>query len=123
MTLPVTFATLAAGNQNLALIDTQFAAIGALSVIPCTATGQNAVVLTPNANTPIITGYTDLTPVFAWKQAQTSSGAVTIQVIGQPALNAYKNNGQTAMGSGDLQAGFAYQAVALASLNGGAGGF
>ena len=71
MSLPVIFATLAAGDQNLSLFDTQFAALGALVVIPCAASGQNAVVLTPNANTPTVAAYSDLSPIFTWKQAQT----------------------------------------------------
>jgi hypothetical protein len=123
MPLPVTFATLTQGNQPASLFDTQFAAEGALVHIPCTATGQNAVTLTLAANAPTITAYTDLAPCFLWVQAQTTTGAVTIKVSGLGFLNAYRNNGQTAIGSGDLVAGFAYQAFPLSTLNGGAGGW
>ncbi len=123
MPLPVTFATLAAGNQNASLFDTQFAAVGALTIIPCTASGQNAVLLTPKANTPTVASYTDLTPVFAWKQAQTTTSTVTIQVTGLTAIMAYGSGGGVALGSGDLAAGNSYQASYLSSLNAGAGGF
>ena len=119
MSLPVIFATLAAGDQNLSLFDTQFAALGALVVIPCAASGQNAVVLTPNANTPTVAAYSDLSPIFTWKQAQTSTSAVTLQVAGGlSVLTAYKNNGQTACGANDLIAGAVYQAAYSAALGG-----
>ena len=124
MALPVTFATLPAGNEPLSLIDQQFAALGALTTIPCTASGQNAVVLTPAANTPTINAYTPEAPRFGWTQAQTSTGAVTLQLTGGlAALNAYKNNGQSAVGSSDLVAGASYTAYFLSTLNAGAGGF
>jgi hypothetical protein len=126
MPLPVTFGTLPGGPgnpQSAALFDQQFAAVGALTVIPCTAVGQNAIVLTPAANTPAIAAYTNLAPVFTWVQPQTTTGTATIAISGFGVLNAYRNNGQTAIGSGDLVAGFAYQTFALSTLNSGAGGF
>ncbi len=124
MSLPVpSFAALAAGNQNLSLLDSQFNALGACVDIPCTATGSNAVLLTPAANTPSIALYTPLTPKFVWTQATTSTGSVTITIAGLAALNAYRNNGQTGVGSGDLVAGSAYTAFYVPSLNSGVGGF
>lgn len=123
MALPVTFATLATGNEALSLFDTQFAAVAALGTIPCAAAGQNAITLTPNANTPTISSYTDLAPSFSFAAAQNSSSAVTINVAGLGARNAYKWNGQTALGSGDLFAGSVYKATFLTALNSGAGGF
>lgn len=124
MTLPVpSFAALAAGNQNLSLFDQQFNALAAQGVIACTASGANAVVLTPMTNYFVPTGYTDTAPVFTWKQAQGSTAAVTINVANLGAVNAYKNNGQTAVGNGDLVSGAVYSAAYLAALNGGAGGF
>jgi hypothetical protein len=123
MALPVTFATLPAGNEPLSLFDTQSAAIAALGVIPCSAAGQNTVALTPNANTPTILGYTDLAPSFSFAAAQTSNGSVTLNVAGLGARNAYKWNGQQAMGAGDSVAGSVYKATFLTALNGGSGGF
>lgn len=123
MTLPVTFATLTAGNQPLSLIDTQSAALGALGVIPCAAAGQNAITLTPNANTPTISGYTDLAPSFSFVAAQTSNSSVTLNVAGLGARNAYKWNGQQTMAGGDTIAGSVYKATFLTALNSGAGGF
>lgn len=124
MTLPVpSFAALAAGNQNLSLFDQQFNALAAQGVIACTASGANAVILTPMTNYFVPSGYTDTAPVFTWKQAQGSTAAVTINVANLGAVNAYKNNGQTAVGNGDLVAGAVYTAAYLGALNGGAGGF
>ena len=123
MALPVTFATLPAGNQPLSLFDTQFAAVGAIGVIPCAAAGQNSIALTPNANTPTISGYTDLAPSFSYVAAQTSNGSVTINVAGVGARTAYKWNGQQVMGSGDSVVGSVYKATFLTALNSGAGGF
>lgn len=123
MTLPVTFATLTAGNQPLSLFDTQSAALGALGVIPCAAAGQNAITLTPNANTPTISGYTDLAPSFSFVAAQTSNSAITLNVAGLGARNTYKWNGQQPMGAGDTVAGLVYKATFLTALNSGSGGF
>jgi hypothetical protein len=123
MALPVVFATLPAGNEPLSLMDTQSAALGALGVIPCSAAGQNTIVLTPNANTPTIPGYTDLAPSFSYVAAQTSTGSVTINAAGFGARNAYKWNGQQAMGAGDSVAGSVYKATFLTALNAGSGGF
>jgi hypothetical protein len=130
MALPVTFATLAAGNQPLSLFDTQFAAVAALGYIPCAASaGPNNIALTPFSNTPVVTSYPDLTPGFIFAAAATSTGAVTLNVSGVGARNAYKWNGAQALGSppavgvNDLVAGGIYKAVPLQALNGGAGGF
>ncbi len=123
MGLPVVFATLPAGNQPLSLFDTQFAAVAVLGVIPCSAAGQNAITLTPNANTPTIASYTDLAPSFSYTAAQTSNGSVTINVAGIGSRNAYKWNGQQLMGSGDSVMGSVYKATFLTALNSGAGGF
>jgi hypothetical protein len=123
LALPVTFTNLSAGNQPLSLFDTQFAAVAALGVIPCSASGQNAIVLTPNANTPTISGYTDLAPSFSFAAAQTSSTTVTINVAGIGARNAYRNNGLTQCAANDLVAGNVYKATFLSALNTGAGGF
>src|SRR6266853_5256835 len=123
MALPVTFATLTGGNQPLALLDTQFSAVAALGSIPCAAAGQNTIALTPFTNTPTVSSYPDLAPSFVFAAAQTSNGAVTINVNGVGARNAYKWNGAVQCGSGDIVAGSVYRATPLQALNAGAGGF
>jgi hypothetical protein len=114
---------LAGGNQPLSLFDTQFAAVASLGQIPCAAAGQNAVALTPFANTPTISSYADLAPSFVFAAAQTSNASVTLNVSLAGARNAYKWNGLQACGAGDLIAGQIYRAVPLQALNGGVGGF
>ncbi len=123
MALPVIFATLTGGNQPLSLLDTQFDAVAALGGIPCAAAGQNTISLTPFSSTPTIAAYTDLAPSFLFAAAQTSNGSVTINVNLVGARNAYKWNGQAALGANDLIAGSIYRATFLTALNGGAGGF
>jgi hypothetical protein len=125
MALPVTFATLAAGNQQLSLFDTEFAAVAALGLIPCAASaGPNNVALTPFASVaPAVTSYPDLGPSFVFAAAATSTGAVTLNVSGVGARNAYKWNGSAPMGAGDLIAGSVYKVTPLAALNAGSGGF
>jgi hypothetical protein len=123
MALPVNFAALTGGNQPLTLFDTQFAAVASLGAVPCAAAGQNAIALTPFANTPTISSYPDLAPSFVFVAAQTSNAAVTLNVNLVGARNCYKWNGGQAVGSGDVVAGSIYRATPLQALNGGAGGF
>src|ERR1700730_16868528 len=122
MALPVTFATLSGGNQPLALLDTQFAAVASLGSIPCAAAGQNTIALTPFTNTPTVSSYPDLAPSFVFAAAQTSTGAVTINAALVGARNAYKWNGSVQCGAGDIIAGNVYRATPLAALNSGSGG-
>ena len=123
MALPVNFGGLSGGNQPLSLFDTQSAALGALGNIPCAASGQNTIALTPLTNTPTISSYTDLSPTFVYVAAQTSNAAVLINAAGLGARNAYKWNGFQAMGANDSIANGIYKATFLTALNGGAGGF
>lgn len=104
-------------------LDDNFNAIGALVIIPCTATGTNTIALTPAANTPTVSAYSNLTPVFAFLAAATSNGAVTINVNGIGAKNLYKNNGAIAAGSGDLVSGSLYLVSYNSALNAAVGGF
>lgn len=120
--LPITFATLPSGNQPLSDFDTQFAAVAALGVVPCTASGTNVIALTPNANTPTINAYANYLR-FSFVAAASSTGAVTINVNSLGALNAYKWGGLAVCGNGDIQNGGTYQAIFNQALNSGAGGF
>ena len=55
MALPTLFAaqTLSTGAQ----LDGNFAALGAITVIPCTIAGTNLLTLSPLANTPTVNNY------------------------------------------------------------------
>ena len=123
MPLPVTFATLAGGNEPLSLIDTQFAAVAALGSIPCAAAGANSIALTPFSNTPTVSSYPDLAPSFVFAAALNSTGAVTASVSGVGSRNVYKWNGLTQCGAGDIIAGLVYRLTPLQALNSGLGGF
>lgn len=121
MPLPWTFAN--ATTLFTSRLDDDFNALGALTVIPCTATGTNTIALTPSANTPTISAYSNLSPIFAFLAAASSSGAITINVNGIGAKNLYKNNGATAAGSGDIVIGGLYLISYNSALNGAVGGF
>lgn len=123
MGLPVTFATLAGGNQPLSLFDSQFSAVAAMGSVACAASGQNSIALTPLANTPTISSYVDLQPSFVFVAAQTSNGSVTANVNLVGSRNVYKWNGGQQCGAGDIIAGNIYRLTPLTALNGGLGGF
>lgn len=124
MPLPVTFATLGAGNQPLSLFDTQFGAVASLGYVPCAAgAGPNNITLTPFASTPNISSYPDLAPGFVFVAGATSTGAVTLNVNLVGSRNAYKWNASAPAGAGDIVSGGIYRAVPLQALNAGAGGF
>jgi len=123
MPLPVIFGAITTATDPLSLLDTNYNAVAALGSIPCTATGQNTIALAPGTNTPTISSYPDLAPAFVFAAAQTSNGAVTINVNGVGARNAYKWNGAIQCGSGDIIAGAVYRVTPLQALNAGVGGF
>lgn len=121
MALPWTFAN--ATTLFTSRLDDNYNALGALTVIPCTATGTNTIALTPAANTPTISAYSNLAPVFLFLAAASNSGATTVNVNGIGAKNLYKNNGATAVGSGDIVIGGLYLVSYNSALNGAVGGF
>lgn len=92
MGLSTLFANLtAATGQEL---DTNFAEVGALTTLQCSATGTNALVLTPAANQPAISAYGLPNPVkFGFTAAATSTGAVTLEVNSLGFLPVYTPNG------------------------------
>lgn len=130
MPLPVVFGQLPLGDNAATLLDDQFNALSGFVVIPCQAIGQNSIQLTPFADAPVMTAYTDLSPVFTWMAAETNTGDVALNVMmpaggatGLGAYPAYKNNGADLVRAGDMIEGCVYQAVWLTHLNGGSGGF
>ena len=121
MALPHTFANVT--ELDTPQLDDNFNAVGALTVIPCVASGTNAITLTPAANTPTISAYTNNAPEFSFEAASTSTGALTLQVLGLGLKNVYKNNGATAAGANDFIAGSTYKVAYNGALNGAAGGW
>lgn len=122
MALPVTFAglTAATGSQ----LDQNFAALGALTPVPCTVAGTNALVLTPNANTPSVAAYANYMQ-FSGVVATTNSGATTARVGALAILNVYKDSasGPIALAGGELIGGNAFTLIYDSTLNAGSGGF
>lgn len=121
MPLPVIF-----GNSltnTLSSLDTNFAAVGQMGVLPCTITGTNAITLTPNANTPTVGSYSNY-QCFSGIIANTNTGATTAQVGALAAKKVYLDaqGGPVQASGGELVAQnyaiFAYDS-ALDSGNGG----
>lgn len=126
MALPVTFATLAAGNQPASLLDQNFAAVAAMGVIQCTATGTNAYALTPITNMPAVTSYANYQKFsFVCPNTNTSAATATGQIGSGPTLNIYKDSpaGPVVLAPGDMVVGIYYELTYDLALNSGAGGF
>ena len=120
MPLPYQFANVT--ELDTPQIDANFAAVGALGSIPCTCSGTNALTLTPVANTPTVSAYTNLAPVFGFIAANTSTGVMTANVAGIGFVNLYKTHGGVQATTGDVVAGYVYYASFNQALNAGAGG-
>lgn len=122
MPLPVTFANLT--EALLSYLDDNFAAIGALTPIPCTVTGTNTLALTANSDTPTVAAYSNYMQ-FSGIAAATNSGAVTAQVDSLGALNVYKDTpaGPVVLTGGEIVSGCLIELVYDSALNTGSGGF
>lgn len=88
MSLPTLFAnlTLATGAE----LDGNFAALGAISTIPCGVTGTNNIALTPLDNTPTVPAYLNYMQ-FSGIAAGDNTGAVTAGINSLPSLPVYKD--------------------------------
>lgn len=95
-------------------------------IIPCNATGGNAITLSMLQIAPLVTRYNDFDS-FRFVAASGSTGSVTAGVVTPQGplatLNVYKSNGASAAGAGDIVSGLLYELVYVDSLNAGAGGF
>src|SRR6185312_2141389 len=103
-----TYANLQDGLQNLSLWDASLADMGNLGVIPCTASGTNAITLTPipSVFAPNVTS-PQTNQQFSFSPVANSTGSVTI-TIGSFTGNLYLENGATQAGSGSLTLGVTY---------------
>ncbi len=103
---------------------------GTNRIIPCDAVGSNSIVLTPSETAPVIQRYCTY-DIYAFRAVANSTGSVTITVAPRPiapdhtlaTVNAYKSNGATQAGNGDIVADSVYLAVFAEHLNSNAGGF
>lgn len=100
--------------------------VGMNRLTPCNASGTNIVTLTPLDASPLIEKYVDY-EVFTFVAANTSSGSVTMTVVPRDGtlstLKAYKTNGSSQAGAGDIVAGSLYFAIYNDALDAAAGGF
>jgi hypothetical protein len=122
MAWPTTFANLAGGNQPLSIFDVMFAQVAQMIAIPCTASGQNAITLTPVGNAPILASYS-FGNFFRFLAVQTSNAAVTAQFTTLGFAPVYKADGLTQVGTGDINQGQEYVLIYNPALNASAGGF
>ena len=121
MSFPVVFANLAAGNQPASYFDTMFNVTGQQGNIPCTASGTNAITLTPNTNYYLPASYTNA-QIASFKAVATSSGAVTVQIGGLALVKLFTGAGVQA-NSGDVVLNTHYAVQYWGDLDSGAGGF
>jgi len=109
-------------NPTLPNLDADFLGVANTLVVPCSASGTNAISLTPLVSTVTVSAYTDKDQ-YTFNAAATSTGDVTLQVSALGLLNLYKAGGVTQATTGDVVNGQFYQVAYQASLNVGAGGF
>jgi hypothetical protein len=109
-------------SPQLPNLDSDFSALTPAVVLPCTAAGTNAYVLTPQSATLTVTAYSDK-ELYSFDAPATSTGSCTIAIGVLPALNLYAADRVTVIGSGAIVTGAFYIVGYLASLNSGAGGF
>jgi hypothetical protein len=123
MPLPTIFANLTAATG--AELDNNFAALGALTLIPCNVLGSaNALVLTPLTTTPTQSSYANYVSFLAIA-ASTNTGAATANVAALGAKNIYKDlfAGPTLLTGGEIAANTMVILTYDSTLNSGAGGF
>lgn len=122
MALPVLFAALSQATG--ADLDEDFAALGALTPIPCTVTGTNALTLSPLANTPTVTSYSNYMSFTAVAVAS-NTGAVQAQVGALPLLNVYKDSptGPVPLTGNEIVTNNVFTLTYDSALNSGVGGF
>lgn len=122
MALPTSFSnnTAPTGPE----LDDNFAAVGALTVIPCVAAGTNAITMTAAANTPTINAYANYLRI-SGVAAATNTGATTARLGGLAALNVYRDTpaGPVALAGGEIVIGCAFTLIYDSALNTGTGGW
>lgn len=123
MPLPQIFATVPANTRVAgAQLDRDLDQVGTMGIMPCTATGTNAIALTPFANLPDIPAYANYLR-FGFVAANTSTGSVTVNFNSLGALPWYRGDGTTQLGTGEVIAGEYYDLAFNQALNSGSGGF
>lgn len=125
MAIRIIFNNLAGGEgvyQPASLIDQQFQDFANWVPLPCSAAGNNNILLTPQTFVPTLPAY-GFYNLFSFLAAGTATGPIFIQYGNLPSLPAYLADGVTQAGSGVTVSGQPYMAQYAPSLNLGAGGF
>lgn len=91
-------------------------------IVPCTASGTNAITLTPTLHEEGQKAY-GLGMGWLFEAAATSTGLVTIGLTGLSLLKGYKTDGAAQATTGDVVSGSMYIAFYSPNLDSGAGGF
>lgn len=123
MTLPITFGPLA-GPIPTSDLDTNFAAVGAMGVIYCSATGTNTLALTAIGNQAVANAYAQgFKAQFVAANSNTGATSANVNTLG--ALGVYKDTvlGPVVCAGGEIISGCAYQLWYDPALSSGAGGF
>jgi hypothetical protein len=119
---PTIFAQLAGGNQPLAIFDTMFNQVAQMLAIPCVASGQNSITVSPIGTAPILPNYAEFCAV-RFKAVQTSNAAVSLNFLTLPNLPVYLSDGTTQAGANNLVINQEYVCVFSQALNSGSGGW
>ena len=122
MAWPTIFAQLSGGNQPLAIFDAMFQQVAQMIAVPCLASGANSITVSPIANAPILSSYTEFCAV-RFKAAGTSSGPISLQFLTLPNLPVYLGDGLTQAGGNATVINQEYVAVFSQALNTGSGGW
>ena len=117
----LTFGT-ATSPEPMSALDTQFNNVASGMELPCTATGTNAISLTPLTNFPSLSSYNELGG-YRFVAANSSTGAVTLQYNGLGFLPVYHADGVTQATIGDIIINQQYIVTFHQALNSGGGGF
>lgn len=123
MPLPITFGTTT--NPTGQELDQQFATLALTGVMPCTIAGTNVLALTPAANAPTISLYSQ-GQLFGGILGGSNTGATTAAVATlAPAVPVYNDteDGPVALVGGELVAGNYVVLAYDSALNSGGGGF
>lgn len=122
MPLPIIFAGLSTATG--ADLDSDFAALGALTPLPCTISGTNTLTLALLANTPTVSSYTNYQP-FTGVAVATNTGLTTVAVGSLAALEVFKmtESGPTILTGAEIAIGNLIMLIYDSALGSGVGGF
>lgn len=103
-------------------LDTQSQNLAQWSLIDATASGTNAITLTPNLSGFTAPAYLNYI-TYRFTAANSASGTVTLRISALAFLNVYGGDNTTQMTTGNIISGRAYYVSYNSALNSGAGGW